>query len=502
MGESQFDQLPDLCMRSIFRFLNLPSLANCRAVNHQFKFYAEQVGTDELVLNDCGRLRKGAKWWLTDRPIDSENSISLKAFIKSVRSSPFKLHQQLKFLHIQLKHAGLDFKILNDFKQLVHLEVKLGTLESRESGALARPKTLNHPSLRVFQVCSYKFPSYILTETPNLEVLGCNEMTSIQVEHPATIKRLVCGSSGDNTLLAKFKNLEILECESSNGIRLSDWKRLKELCVGLPTYFANTAAREAFKSSIVNIMRQKTVLKREELKFYLGEVLLVDVKQLDGVSLPFDYFWFKNYKLLRSDHYSSITELDFNFLMKLDVEISADFFVRFPAIEFLTASGLVDQDDFEWFLKNAKAVRCLTLTNTSLDQPFMEQLSKLNDKLTHLEIDESPELVTSFNFILQFEQLQVFETGQQLGSLDLAESAFRRLKDIVIFRSRVGDEFVEINRFSKVKNDYTLNFYSISDNRRSTQKFHQENLRWSDLATLYDQRKAAGAKSRAKIKRS
>ena len=123
MNSTRLDQLPYLCLKRIFAFLNLRDLAQCRAVNRQFKFYAEEEAVDELTVSDkrtwCSEWCK--HWYQTGRPIDHGNSIRWRAFA-SANSSPFKLDQQLKFLNLDLSHENcLDFEILNTFKQLVHL---------------------------------------------------------------------------------------------------------------------------------------------------------------------------------------------------------------------------------------------------------------------------------------------------------------------------------------------------------------------------------------------
>ena len=497
MNAIQIDQLPDLCLKKIFRLLNLRDLAKCRAVSRQFKFYAEKAPVDELVVigGSCAYCRD---WYLTNKPIDFENTISLKAF-KSVQSSPFEL-DQLQFLHIHLSAAAdWDSKILNGFSRLAHLEIK-------SSAGNNRPLTLTLPNLKTLDFSSAGHSSYVL-KTPKLEVLKCDDVQRIQVEHPERIKLLECHYSGTNHM-AKFKGLERLEFRligsDLEGVRLSDWKELKELMLNMATGCYDEENYEDFQNSLVDLERQKTALKRDALKLYLNDVLLTDVnKQLldwEDMDAP-DFFRFKNYRHLRLDSYPKVEELDFVHLADLDVDLSADFFGRFPAIEYLTASGPVNQEEFEWFVRNAKAVRSLTLTNSSLDQEFFDSLPKLNSSLTHLQVFESSGLVTHFDFILQLEQLEVFETDRQLDSLDLPEKAFRQLNELAIFEFRKRNEAVVIERFGRVKNSYGLEFLTVQNNEPCSVISHQKELKWADLATLYDQRKAAGRKKGAKRQR-
>ena len=510
MDAIQLDQLPDLCLRKIFALLSLRDRLRCRAVNRQFKYYADQTACDELVVSDsstwCGDLSARCNvWYLTGRAIDRGNSISRNA-LSSARSSSLKLDQRLKFLHVHPKDAAdFDFKTLNAFKQLVHLEIRLAAKDNSR-------KKLVLPNLKVLNVQHYEQHSYVL-KTPKLEVLACREIERIQVKHPEKLKRLACDYPGVNHL-AKFENLEVLTLlcigYDLNPISLSDWKRLKELDLSIIIEWLDTRRYEQFKSSLVNLMHQRAALKRDVLKLYLNDVLLVDESQLvdyKTMARP-DLFLFKNYQRLRLDSYPDVLDVDFTRLMQLDVELSTDFFDRFPEIESLEATGPVDRDNFEWFLENSTALYNLTLVNISLNnlQAFLNGLPNIISRLTRLEMNGSSGQVTDFNFILRFEQLGFFETHHQFDSLELPAQAFRQLKDLSGFLFRSGNECVEIWRFTPGKEEYNLSFWTISefDNKAVSQTLGRKKLQWTELATLYDQRRAELATQRvgARINRA
>ena len=477
MDPVQFDQLPYLCLKKIFSFLNLRDLTTCRAVSRQFKAYAEEIGVDQLVVNVKGTRCKiwCQSWYQTGRPIDYKCSISPKAFASSLESSPFKLDQQLKFLHLHLNYliirSDISLEILSEFKQLRHLELR----------GVGGSRTLIQPNLKVLDVLSYPNASYVL-KTPKLEVLMCRNISSIQAEHPETIKKIECDCEpGDPmTGLASFENLQILICNRiggrvPDGIRLSNWRHLKELQIR-----SKSSVRfKDFQSSLVNLMRQRTESKREDLKLYVDEVLLVDAKQLEDHRAGRNLFRMKYYRLLRCDTYPDVTYVHFNELMKLNVELSSDFFDRFPRIQRLAACGPVDRDRFEWFLQNAPAVRELSLQDTSLDSAFMNRLPQINNRLTRLKVNESPGLTADLNFVLQFKQLTEFLTDCELDSLDFPAKAFRRLNKLQSFFFRASStKYVHIGRDS-LKNDYFLEISSV---------IFQKNLDWAQLVALYDQR--------------
>ena len=506
MDATKFDQLPDLCLRKVFAFLGLRDLVKCRAVNRQFKFYADRTKVTELVVGKRYPGQSGI-WYQTGKPIDSKNSISPKAFA-SAKSSPFKLDQQLKYLCICAESSAA-FKFLNELKQLIHLEV---------AGYTGNPVSLILSNLKVLVVDSQI--SFAL-KTPKLEVLQFSSVSSVnklRFEYPETIKWIECNSYNggeDFRHLIKFRNLEVLEAfleagDALAGFRLSDLPALKELRLRFGAWNLYLDGDEEFKSSVLDILRQRSALQRDELVLSLNEVLMDDVKQLPIFEDLFDpsideedpddsaleaatnAFKFMNYRQLLRDSYRWITAVNFNLLMGLDFEISEDFFVRFPRIQELTATDLVVREQFEWFLQNAKALRVLKLFETRLDQAFADHLPKLCSRLTDLKLYESSGLVFNFNFLLQFEQLKSFDTDLSLHSFDLA-AAFRQSTKLKSLRFRTGNAFMEIERSSAPKDRYSVRFFrAVRDDEETTKTFEtfcQKGLTWAQLAALYDSRR-------------
>ena len=491
MDPIQFDQLPDLCLRKVFSFLSIRDLARCRAVSRQFKFYADHTKVTELVVQTNRRGNNLCKkWFRTNSSIDFDGAISLNTF-ESVKSTPFKL-DQLKFLHITGKlSSDAIYTALNDLQQLIHLEL------CSEGYNLTR--TLVLPNLKLLLIESM---SEFVLETPKLEVLSCEAIPLIQIVYPETIKLVDCiiegGSYGD---LAKLRQLEVLivylgTYSSLDGISLSDLTALKELNLTCNLYKNEVQ----FMNPVLNLMHEKNAFQRNDLKMYLNEVLLVDAKQLAALDVLFDSsiannedqketenaFKFMNYRLLLRDSYPAITSVDFSHLMRLDFEISEDFFDCFPQIRSIIATDLVDREHFGWFLQNAIALRTLKLTDTRLDQAFMNHLPKLCSRLTRLEVNDSLGLVTDFQFILQLEHLEVFETDRPLHSFALAAVAFRQSAKLENFRFRSGNSLVKIERSSSPEDNYTFRLFRIVGNREITETMCHENLSWAQLVIIYE----------------
>ena len=482
MDHIQFDQLPHLCLQKVFSFLNCRDLVRCRPVNRLFKWYADEapVNDERLVVSDeAAECRQRCKtWYRTRRPFDHESSLSRKAFA-SLKSSPFKLNKQLKFLHL---HLGCDYdptlsafvKLLNDFEQLIQLELNVKSY-------IRVPTTLILPNLKVFYVrgCSKVYH----LKTPKLEVLTCGEISQMQVEHPETIKQLKCDYCVNPNSMSIFKNVQVLDLYCTNTdfdeITLTNWNELKELHLSISSHDQLIRRENSWgdcAGTVYDVLHQKAELKREELKVYLEDVLVVGDKQLPDYDLPLELFWVKNWKLLRCNY--DLTELPFNEFMEMSVEQSNEFLKRFPRFRRITATGsLIARDRFEWLLQNALEVRELWLTNTGLDQAAMEHLLQINGRLTDLRLKKCQ--INNFDFVLQFEQLQRFKTDQEFDSLNWPAKVFGKLKQLEIFHFRTNNAPVEIHRYAKDK-------YSLT-----VQRDYKWGLKWDELVYLYDQKRAA-----------
>ena len=473
----------------------------------QLKFYADAVSVNDLVVNHSGSLcvykesciEKSRKiWFHTNKVIDFQNSIRLNVFT-SWRLLPFQL-DQLKFLHIHVDPASdlsSNFEAVNGFKQLVHLEVVFQYYYNRSV-------TLTLPNLRVF-ACDFGVDACIL-KTPKVEVLICGQLLNnkwnefIKVEQPGTIKRLACDyyESWTDDFLKKLKNLEYLDCNvlkgRLDGWKLSAWKNLKELNIEITSDYCidHSSHFPDLRRNLANLISQRKALRKKDLKLYLNDVLLLDIDQIpDSLFIEryaqhkrvyrAELLKFINYRLLRCASYPNVTSLDFVQLMDLNVELSADFFDRFPRIEHLHASDRVEPDRFEWFLRHTTALRSLALSGTLLEQRFADNLPNICRQLTKLEIYEYN--INNFDFILRFEQLEEINLWKQFDSLDFIERACRQLKNLKSFKFR-ADEWAQIIRNSPpAQSDYTLQFHS-DWHHKSKPTNEWKNLNWTELANL------------------
>ena len=507
MDSFKFDQLPDLCLRKIFALLNVQELVKCRAVNGLFKSYADGTQITELAV--CDRTRfpgygRFGSWYQTERTIDFQDAISPKVFERS----PIKLREQLKFLYIDTRNS-FEFAILNDLKQLVHLE-----FESCNNLQDSTEKTLVLPNLRVLCGCGI----WLVLNTPKLEVLRSSWLDKFKFKYPETIKRVECANF-DHENLTKLNNLKSLNVWIFKDTQLdevpdhlSNLPSLNELLIEFnfdPAKFYYESNHEKIRSSLTRIVNEKAASKRDNLKIFLNDLLLIDGQlpnfevykrpefeckaDLEEWCIRVDYlFRFVNYRLVRYID-CTVEEVDFCELASLNFEISSDFFKRFPQIRTIIANNTVDREQFEWFLQNATELRVLKLTDTGLDQAFFDRLPKIANRLTYLRMNESFDQITDFRFLLQLERLAKFETDHKLHSFDLAATAFGQLQNLNTLRFRTNKEVVEIERPNTAEDDYSLQFFAIRRNKAAEATFIRKSLRWYEVATLYTSRTARPA---------
>ena len=365
MDRSAIERLPDLCLRKIFGYLGTRDLARCRRVCRLFNFYVNQTTTLELAVRKPSQRGQTCRWHLTDRPIERDDVISWQAFESLLTSKP-RVRQQLICLWIgQFQAFASNVQLLNAFQELVHLDI------SKWSGRTSVELAL--PNLRALGIRYETLQGQLwLTKlnTPRLEVLRSDHFEAIRFEYPETIKRLDYeDGQAIDVALTRFTNLEEFRCEASCALRLNRvppaWKRLKKLHLRLNWDKLGIDSYATFCDSLANLLRTRSISKDGELQIYLSDVLLVDVNQLEYYqAMKYDYhqikFHLKNYKLFAGRRVD-VTHINYNHLLGLVVDLSSEFFEKFPSIRAVEVISPVDFDRLAWFLENIRNLRDLKM---------------------------------------------------------------------------------------------------------------------------------------------
>lgn len=288
MSQLEIVQLPDLCLKCIFDFFDLRNLARCREVCRLFKFYADQADVHELAVDETEYASYDLEWHWTGLPVNPENYV--RWYELSAPEPPqLRLHQQLKSLCIHQRFDfDLDLVLLNNFKGLIHLDIK-SDLFTSEGGK----NRLVLPNLRTLSLhdttCDGLDPRWatdiLVLSTPRLAVLQTNSIEFLHLEHPETVRELE--SDYKNKIkMAKFTNLEVFKCdidESLNRELLSVLKNLKKLVLVFMGLAGVRDDHAAYKSALDHLLHQRTLLEMNELKIYWNRVLICNANQLVGL---------------------------------------------------------------------------------------------------------------------------------------------------------------------------------------------------------------------------
>lgn len=478
MNQLAIDQLPYLCLREIFSYFGLRDVARCRLVCRLFKFYADLVAVRELVVYTPCNDRK-SHWYLTDRQIEYKDEINPQEFA-SLRKS-HQLRQQLNFLRIHVLE-GAHFEYLNDFDQLIHLEIGYW------QGTVHSPLVCTLPNLRVLNL-GWINPRLVL-KTPRLEVLKSVCVEDLDFEYPETIKRLECDETRRKKMAA-LKNLEVFSCVADGDAfyRVRHcWMRLKELDLRFTdwSYFGKRkyeAFRRVFTSCLGTITESGA-----ELKINFEDVRLVEVGQLEDFNFMNTYgFYMKNYKWITGDRRLRLRCINYGDLMDLVQELSSDFFERFPSIRTVQVTRLVDPNQLAWFLKHTRNPPTLIVSST-LGEQFLSNLANINDRLMHLKIIEGhPNAISNFDFLLQFRSLCSFVTDLPIErAFDLAENLFKQTVVFGRFEWKAPwNERIVIRRDPSAEDRFELTF--LED---KTIKSCLTKRKWISLPGHYEKRKA------------
>ena len=199
------NQLQPEMVFKIFKHLNLVDLINCKKVNKYFYFIVSSniIKIRSLIVIDY-RLdeMKGKKWYFTNESINHQDLCNRSHFLTTINQ---QLLSQLKHLYIDFYLRGFDMNELNNFSQLVHLEIHC-EIKNDEIN-------LNLPELKIlfFDPCIV-YEEFVRAKIsiccPKLEVLCFHDrlQNPLVIEHPESIKHL--NSTYCNFKLIKFQNLE------------------------------------------------------------------------------------------------------------------------------------------------------------------------------------------------------------------------------------------------------------------------------------------------------
>ena len=261
------DGLPDEILLMIFRDLNISDLfIRCELVCKRWQWLIEGMRFKELIV------------YQSDHLINASNQYKKSKNIIFVENLDFLHHFKanfinLKYLKINFPTVHFDLDILNEFTGLERLDVEKVTNLNRDV-KLCLPKlgTLN---LQTHDLKNNDQHTIVIDSSKQLKVFSCNNLSSVRIVHPASVKHLELNGIVNENLI-EFTDLELLKVNSTFSFGNSDGLIVK-LPINLQKLFfycectAETLSNYyEMKIFFNHILEQKRMLGRDVEIYYNG----------------------------------------------------------------------------------------------------------------------------------------------------------------------------------------------------------------------------------------
>jgi len=369
-------------------------------------------------------------------------------FFKLAKKNKAKL-EKLKYLNIMIDPEKHLLSVLNQFKELEHIEI--------ETGCSDLPQTISLKNLKVLRIKDFIIYWPIKLDTPNLiELEYYGSLDQVLIKNPLSIIRLTTSKFDDNAI--RFKNLEHLNIQI---YRLSDSSLLRHL-PKLKEVFFHIRDRDdfyddEFKPKIKKLMKDRLKSGRSDMRVYCGDIHLVDGKQYNDFRLEDNdgYKYLLNWNNLSDRIPLSIEEIDYYRMMEAiekhhNNQFPDDLFKRFfnlNCIE-LSSSYKLDTDRFISFLTNLHNVELLFFESSPYNQSFYDQLpiacpfvkqillqphvDKEDEESEKKDVDKKIERL-NFNFALQFKSLERFGTNAEFSIEEIRSILSKNIEYLIFY---------------------------------------------------------------------
>lgn len=283
----------------------IKTLAILRLVSKRWRFLLDEFYPKELVIENCDySTTRERAWFATGRPIQEDSVLRNMTNLNSIK---FKLNGLRRFAIGNLasfdhaKHKAFDFRTLNQFSYLEHLEVS--------TVYLWREETLSMPHLKRFSlICIDRNCSRpLIVDAPMLQVVCClNGLDYVRFVRPETVKELRLHTN--DPCLERFSNVEVLKFDHPASIR-------PEICRQLPHlkrlhFEANklndVIDYEQIKLIMDAVLKQEQVTENKLKVFFRDTPLAKRGQKFDDYELFFYYDIFGT----SADHMLELDEFD------------------------------------------------------------------------------------------------------------------------------------------------------------------------------------------------
>lgn len=444
------DDLPPEMLQEVLRPLSLLNLIRCKLVCKRWNELISRMKVERLFVDDDLEIKK--RWFYSNMSNKPWELACSQLFVAQHKRA---ILSNLKYLRLDYEVSNDDLKqpkvlrfdpnILNEFKQLIHLEI-----DNYEAGELH----LKLSNLEILSLNWFYNTNSVSIDCPKLTIMRFWEQPEndqLRMKHIDRIRVLYSSILGAK--LARFKNLEKLYCdqydqELPDQFTLSKLKQLKLIYCGLG--FGRYDIGRPFwdlQQRIREFMRLKRVLGRKDLQVYFAGLLLIDEDLSDinfGLevreSLEFispEQLYMRHYHRLQ-DELDFVVQVEYNRLFSLVDVLPDDYFRRFLNLRYVDAICPLNESDFLAFLRQIYSLECLSISRSDLTQIFFDSLPEFCSLFTiyMTETDKpsvsSEELQLNFSFFKKFRRLCFVEIEKNLSlsSLRSLFGAFEHQKNM------------------------------------------------------------------------
>ena len=403
------EDLPWEMISELFKNLPPEDLVACSMVNKRWHSVYSNIKLHSLVVTNYGDT---FRWYYSNRPIKEAERCGLSMFLRLLEKPLLS-----NFNHLVLS-GSFEFVLndLNQFQQLVHLEIGVASPVEKVHLTLPRLKVL---------AIHYWDPRCSLTiDAPQLSTLLYEDVGPWEVKHPETIRMLE--TEMVDAKLATFKSVDCLVIRQFKAINKSillTLPKLRELRYDRDIEFvfdveyrreAGTSHR--IKRTLNDFLDEAKRLRGSDFRFTFAGLQLTNVN-VDKIDFEVqvhkktrteyvhnEYVYMKNYHLIEPDALHYIRKVDYTDLLgHATGGLPCCFSKKFTGIEDVYATDEVQNPDhFLRFLESLGFLRKLILENTGLGQEFFDQLPASARSLISLTLRDEhceDELQLNFDFI-------------------------------------------------------------------------------------------------------
>ena len=471
---TSIDDLPPEMISELFEYLPPKDLAVCAMVNRRWHSIYVGFKVHRLAATDYRDyypFHDFYKWYDSNQTIWGEQLCS-PANIPRLAEKP--LLSNLKHLALYDVSSEFDLNKLNQFRQLVHLEI--GWFDKVDK------INLNLPRLKVLALRFVNDRCALSIDCPELSTLVYYsrdvDANPFDVKHPQTIRKLE--TNWFSPKLSPFENVECLLTEEFKAISkatllllpgLRELHYNQKIANLLRTVLRNRGGTlDRVKRRLSEFVDDAKKLKGRDFQFNFSgfELTKVNVDQIDfglqvdessGEETVYDeYIYLKNYQLIEPGallpfvHHVDYTRL----LSNVTGEFPRFFPQKFTDVHSVQARSVIkDPNQFLRFLKSLRFLRVLDLGHVKLGQEFYDQLPASAHSLAWLFLKDynncKNELQLNFDFIGKLSFLSFVRIDQFL-SFDSLPSLVRSLGKLAVdtFFVRLKEECLSKNKGSPV----------------------------------------------------